>query len=89
MGIYGAIAGAAAARAAESRCVEKLKKANATSPENAVKPEDVGILHEKKYSIFIESPTWEWEILERLIRRGEVRKTDDGRVYVECKDEEH
>jgi hypothetical protein len=86
MGIYGPIVGIATARVAESRCVEKLKKANATSPENAVKPEDAGILHEKEYSIFIESPTWEWEALERLIKRGEVKTTEAGRVYVECKD---
>jgi hypothetical protein len=80
-----AFLGAVAAVASEKRCLEKLKEAGATSPENAVKPEDAGILHEKEYSIFIESPTWEWEALERLIKRGEVRTTEDGRVYVECK----
>lgn len=86
-GGFGAIFGAGSlVVATEKRCLEKLKEAGATSPENAVKPEDAGILKEREYSIFVESPTMEWDALERLIKRGEVKKTEDGRVYVECKD---
>jgi hypothetical protein len=73
--VYGAIGGAAGGSTDEKRCLEKLKKANAISPENAVKPEDAGIS-----GVF---PEW---ALERLIKRGEVKKAEDGRVYVDCKD---
>jgi len=73
-----AIAGIAAALRDEERCLERLKKANATSAENAVKPEEAEIS-----GISLE------RALQRLIKRGRVKKTEDNRYYVECKDKKH
>ncbi len=63
----------------ERHCLEMLKKANATSQENAVKPEEAGI-----------SGRYLERALQTLIKkRGKVKKTEDGRYYVECKDKKH
>jgi hypothetical protein len=72
--VYGAIFGAAAAKAEEKHCLEKLEAANATSLESSVEPEDAGI-----------SGDFSERTLERLIKQGEVRRTEDGRVYVDQK----
>jgi hypothetical protein len=55
----------------------KLKKANATSPEKAV------TLKEAK----LESGPLTEPYLARLIKRKKVNITEDGRYYVESKDE--
>ena len=59
----------------ERHCLERLKKANATSAENAVKPEEAEIS-----GMSLE------RALQRLIKRGRVKKTRDGRYYVPCED---
>ncbi len=62
----------------ERHCLERLKRANATSQESAVKPEEAGI---SGFSLE--------RALQRLIKRGKVKKTEDGRYYVECEDKKH
>jgi hypothetical protein len=69
---------AAALLGDERCCLEMLKKVNATSKESAVKPEDAGI---SGFSLE--------RALQSLIKRGKVKKTEDGRYYVECKDGKH
>lgn len=71
----GVISAIAAIARNEEICVESLKKANATSQENAVKPEEVGVSE---------------SALEKAFqRRGKVKKTEDDRYYVECRDKKH
>ena len=55
--------------------LEKLKKAGAVSDKTAVSLEEADI-----------SESW---ILKELIWLKEVRKTEDGRYYVVCKDKKH
>lgn len=59
----------------ENQVIKKLRSANAFSSNTAVKPEIVGI---RSYA--------EKSALKRLVKRGKVKKTDDGRFYVPCED---
>jgi hypothetical protein len=62
------------------RAIRKLKKAGAVTepgvePKKAIRPEELA---------------WdEKRALEKFIGRDGIRKTKDGRYYVECKDERH
>lgn len=67
---------AAALLGDERRCLERLKKADAVSQANAVKPEEAGI---SGFSLE--------RALQRLIKRGKIKKTEDGRIFLPCKDE--
>lgn len=60
--------------AAKERCLKKYKKSKAFSPETAITPEKAGIAwHEKN-------------ALKTLVRKGKIKKTDDGRYYLPCSD---
>ena len=61
----------------KNACIKLLKDAEALSPEKAVKPEEAGI------------SGWNEATLQNLPLLGFVKKTDDGRYYVECKDGKH
>jgi hypothetical protein len=61
----------------KNACMKLLKDAEALSPEKAVKPEEAGI------------SGWNEATLQNLPLFGFVKKTDDGRYYVECKDGKH
>ena len=77
--INGVIVGlvvAAAFLVDERRCLGRLRKANAVSQANAVKPEEAGI---SGFSLE--------RALQRLIKRGKIKKTEDGRIFLPCKDE--
>jgi len=56
------------------RMKRKLKKAKATSEETAKNPEELGI------SV---------DALEKLEKWGLVKRTKDGRYYIQCKDKKH
>jgi hypothetical protein len=69
------LAGAiAGASIAKAMTVRKMKKLKATSEETAKKPEELGV--HKSY-------------LDKLVRLGRVKRTEDDRYYVECKDGKH
>ncbi|MEM2995734.1 MAG: hypothetical protein QXI91_06975, partial [Candidatus Bathyarchaeia archaeon] len=53
---------------------DKIKKLGATSEETAKKPEELGI---------------EERVLKILVSDWGVKRTSDGRYYVECEDEKH
>jgi NADH/NAD ratio-sensing transcriptional regulator Rex len=57
------------------KCLKKLKAASANSPETAVSAEKAGIEED-------------W-ILKDLLWFGDIKRTEDGRYYVECKDGKH
>lgn len=59
----------------KNACIEKLRNAEATSPETAVKPEQAGITG------------WNRVTLESLPTFGIVGSTNDGRYYIVCKEE--
>lgn len=71
----GLILGEETLRNEEKKCLAKLKDAKAFSEKTAVKPGEVnisGVLGSKG--------------LERLKKRGVIKETKDGRIYVVCKD---
>jgi hypothetical protein len=57
------------------RSLKRLKEAEAFSPDTAVMPEQVGIT--SSYMI------------DDLIRWENVKRTGDGRIYIEREDEKH
>lgn len=59
---------------AKAMTIGKIKKFKATSEENAKKPEELGV--HKSY-------------LDKLVKVGRVKRTEDNRYYVECKDGKH
>ncbi len=67
----GVLAGGSIAKA---MTIRKMKKSEATSEENAKKPEELGV--HRSY-------------LDRLVKLGRVKRTEDDRYYVECKDGKH
>jgi hypothetical protein len=67
------MAAAAGRIVAIERMYKKLEESGATSPETAVKPEELGIT--------------EW-MLSDLIRFKKVIETGDGRIFIDCKDDE-
>jgi hypothetical protein len=59
------------------RCIEKLKEAKALSPETAVAMDKLKLdWLEKRH-------------FKRLAQEGKIKKTEDGRYYMECKDGKH
>jgi len=54
------------------RMYKKLERSGATSPETAVEPKELGIT--------------EWMLID-LILFKKVIETEDGRIFIECKDE--
>lgn len=60
----------------ENQVVKKLRSVNAFSSDTAVKPEIAGI---RSYA--------EKSALKRLVKRGKVKKTENGRYYLPCEDE--
>jgi hypothetical protein len=69
------MAAAAGRIIAIEKSFKKLKEAGAFSPETAVTPEQVGVT--SKY------------MLNDLIRYKNVKRTEEGRYYVPCKDGKH
>jgi len=57
------------------KAVKKLKEARAVSPETAIPPEQIGI--KSRY------------VLNDLIRYKNVKELENGRIYLECKEEKH
>jgi len=73
----GVVAYLAEKEASKKRCIKKYKKAKAFSPETAMTLQEAGIAwHEKK-------------AVKPLVREGKLKKTEDGRFYLECKDGKH
>lgn len=58
-------------------CRRKIKEANARSPETAVLIDQLRLT------------SWEMKHLSNLIKEKLVGKTEDGRVFVVCKDDKH
>jgi hypothetical protein len=75
-GVTVAVIVAAALLGDERRCLERLRRADAVSQANAVKPEEAGI---SGFSLE--------RALQRLIKRGKIKKTEDSRIFLPCKDE--
>jgi len=69
------MATAAGRIAAIEKSFKKLKEVGAFSSETAVTPEQIGIT--SKY------------MLNDLVRYKNVKRTRDGRYYIECEDEKH
>jgi hypothetical protein len=59
---------------AKTMIIRKIKKLKATSEESAKKPEELGV--HKSY-------------LDKLVKLGRIKRTEDNRYYVECKDRKH
>lgn len=66
------MAAAAGRIVAIERMYKKLGKSGATSPETAVEPKELGIA--------------EWMLLD-LIWFKKVIETEDGRIFIDCKEE--
>jgi hypothetical protein len=72
MALYGAI-GAAVEKRRKKQLLEKLEKLDAIDIESAVHVEKICEYWYDKYRI------------EDLIKKGKIRKTADGRLYLPCK----
>jgi DNA-binding IclR family transcriptional regulator len=77
-----AIIGVAATLGEERRCLRALKKLNATSIKNAVKPieiSDIAGLSLGRVEL----------ALQKLIARGKVEKTEENKYYAKCENKKH
>jgi hypothetical protein len=77
-----AIIGVAATLGEERRCLKALKKLDATSIQNAIKPIEIsGVAKLSLDRVEL--------ALQRLIIREKVEKTGDNKYYAKCKDKKH